>query len=67
MGVPAVRSASDRTDERINEIDRSASLTAGMVVLLAALVMFMVEIARGEDGSPYYQLLALGDSATWSR
>jgi hypothetical protein len=62
----------DRTDERINEIDRSASLTAGMVALLAALVMFMVEIARGEDGSPYYQLLALGGlsyvvSLTWLR
>ncbi len=62
----------DRTDERINEIDRSASLTAGMVVLLAVLVMFVVEIAQGEDGSPYYQLGALGGlsyvvSLTWLR
>jgi peptidoglycan/LPS O-acetylase OafA/YrhL len=62
----------DRTDERINEIDRSASLTAGMVVLLAALLMFVVEIAQGEDGSPYYQLGALGGvsyvvSLTWLR
>lgn len=50
----------DRTDERINAIDRSASLVAGMTVLLAALLMFVVEIAQGKDGSPYYQLGALG-------
>ena len=47
-------------DERINSHDRDASLVAGMTVLLATLVMFMVEIARGDDGSPYYQLGALG-------
>jgi len=50
----------DRTDERINQIDRSASLVAGMTVLLAVLAMFVVEIAQGQDGSPYYQLGALG-------
>ena len=62
----------DRTDERINEIDRSASLAAGMVVLLAVLVLFVVEIARGQDGSPYSQLGALGGltyvaALTWLR
>ena len=62
----------DRTDERINEIDRSASLTAGMAVLLAVLVMFVGEIAQGKDGSPYSQLGALGGlsyvaSLTWLR
>jgi len=62
----------DRTDERINAIDRSASLVAGMTVLLAVLVMFVVEVARGEDGSPYSQLGALGGvtylaSLTWLR
>jgi hypothetical protein len=50
----------DRTDERINQIDRSASLFAGMTVLLAVLAMFVVEIAQGKDGSPYSQLGALG-------
>lgn len=53
----------DRSDERINQIDRSASLVAGMTVLLAVLVMFVVEIARGDDGSPYYLLGALGGAA----
>ena len=50
----------DRTDERINQIDRSASLVAGMTVLMAVLAMFVVEIAQGKDGSPYSQLGAVG-------
>lgn len=50
----------DRTDERINQIDQSATVVAGMTVLFAVLAMFMVEIAQGKDGSPYYQLGALG-------
>ena len=50
----------DRTDERINQIDRSASLVAGMTVLMAVLAMFVVEIAQGRDGSPYSQLGAVG-------
>ena len=50
----------DRTDERINQIDRSASMAAGMTVLLVALVMFGVEIAQGKDGPPYSQLGAVG-------
>ena len=50
----------DRRDERINEIDQRATTLAGVVVLLSVLVMFMVSIARGQDGSPYYQLGAIG-------
>lgn len=50
----------DRTDERINSLDRDASLFAGMVLLATVLAMFMVEVARGHEGSPYYQLGALG-------
>lgn len=50
----------DRSDERINQIDQSASLFAGMTVLLVVLVMFVVEIAQGKDGSPYSQLGAVG-------
>lgn len=53
----------DRRDERINDIDLRASTVAGMSVLGAVLVMFMVEIARGQDGSPYFQLAALGGVA----
>ena len=54
------RGLADRRDERINAIDRDATLFAGAVLLLAVIVMFMVEVARGDDGSPYYQLGALG-------
>jgi hypothetical protein len=53
----------DRRDERINAIDAAASLVAGMAVLVAVLVMFMVEIAQGKDGMPYAALGALGGGA----
>ena len=55
-----VRGLADRRDERINAIDRDATLVAGGVVLAAVIVMFMVEVARGQDGSPYSALGALG-------
>lgn len=50
----------DRRDERINLIDTQATVFAGMVVIIAVIVGFVVAIARGQDGSPYYQLGALG-------
>lgn len=50
----------NRRDERINQIDQRATTAAGGVVLVAVIVMFMVTIARGQDGSPYYQLGTLG-------
>jgi hypothetical protein len=50
----------DRRDERINQIDRDASMISGMVVLPAVLAMFVVEIAQGKDGLPYSLLGALG-------
>ena len=53
----------DRRDERINQLDSGASLVAGMTVLVAVIVMFVVAIAQGQDGSPYYQLGALGGVA----
>lgn len=53
----------DREDERINQLDASATLFAGAALILAVLVMFIVEIAQGKDGSPYYQLGALAGVA----
>ena len=50
----------DRRDERINSIDNQATGFAGMAVILAVLVGFVVEIARGQDGSPYSALAAIG-------
>ena len=48
-----------RRDERINTIDRDASLAAGLSLIVAVLVMFVVEVARGRDGSPYDWLAGL--------
>ena len=53
----------NRRDERINDIDLRATTFAGSSVLVAVLVMFMVEIARGHDPSPYAALAALGGVA----
>lgn len=52
-----------RNDERINSIDRDASLFSGMVVLVVVLVAFVVEIAQGRDGQPYAALGAVGGLA----
>ncbi len=53
----------DRRDERINALDRDATLVAGGSVLAAVLVAFVVEIARGGDGMPYAALGAIGGVA----
>ncbi len=53
----------DRRDERINALDLSATAFAGMAVIFAVILMFMLEIARGQDGSPYFGLGALGGVA----
>lgn len=53
----------DRRDERINRIDGDASLFAGMTLLAAVLIGFVVEIARGQDGEPYSALGAIAGVA----
>jgi hypothetical protein len=53
----------DRRDERINQIDLWATAVAGIAVIVAVIVAFIVEIARGNDGSPYTWLGALGGVA----
>ncbi len=55
-----VRGLLDRRDERIVAIDWQATAVAGAVVIGAIIVAFIVEIARGQDGAPYYCLGALG-------
>ena len=64
MGRPAQRddapACATATDERINAIDKDATVFAGMLVIAAVLVMFMVELAQGRDGMPYAALGALG-------
>ncbi len=53
----------DRRDERINRIDSEATTIAGMAVIIAVIVAFVVEIAQGHDGSPYAMLGAIGGVA----
>jgi Na+/melibiose symporter-like transporter len=52
-----------RSDERINSIDRDATVFSGMVVLLTVLGGFVIEIAQGQDGQPYATLGAIGGVA----
>ena len=43
----------DTQDERGAAIDLRATAFAGVVVISAVIVGFMVDLARGGDGSPY--------------
>jgi hypothetical protein len=43
----------DGRDERFRMIDVHASALAGLVVIAAIIIGFVVEIARGHDGNPY--------------
>jgi drug/metabolite transporter (DMT)-like permease len=53
----------DGRDERFRQIDVLATAIAGLVVITAVIVAFIVEIARGHDGTPYTWLGALGGLA----
>jgi hypothetical protein len=50
-------------DERWETIDVHATALAGVVVFLAIIGAFLVEIAQGKDGSPYSALGAVGGLA----
>src|SRR5581483_2501085 len=53
----------DGRDERFRQIDIHATAIAGLAVLTAIIVAFVVELARGHDGSPYGWLGAIGGAA----
>jgi hypothetical protein len=46
----------DRKDERINALDKDATVFAASVLLLAILGMAVWELAHGRDGQPYAAL-----------
>lgn len=50
----------DGRDERFRQIDIHATALAGIVVLTAIIVAFIVEVGRGQDGTPYSWLGAIG-------
>jgi len=58
-----IRGLTTGRDERFAQIDLKATAAAGLVLLIAVIVAWLVEIARGHSGSPYYWLAALGGLA----
>lgn len=54
------RGVLDHRDERLAGMDLQATALAGLVVISAVVVAFVVEIAKGHEGSPYSWLGALG-------
>jgi hypothetical protein len=53
----------DGRDEYWQGLDSSATLLAGLVLIVAVIAMSMWEWAHGRNGSPYVQLCALGGLA----
>jgi hypothetical protein len=49
----------DGRDERFRQLDIHATAIAGLAVITAIIVAFLVELARGHDGSPYTWLGAI--------
>ena len=49
----------DGRDERFRQIDIYATAVAGLAVITAIIVAFVVELARGHNGSPYGWLGAI--------
>ncbi|MBV8712554.1 MAG: hypothetical protein JOY56_12290 [Solirubrobacterales bacterium] len=53
----------DGRDERFHRIDVNATAFAGSVVILAIIVAFVIELARGRSGDPYGWLGAIAGLA----
>jgi hypothetical protein len=53
----------DGRDERFAMIDLKATATAGFTLILAVIVAFVVELARGHNGNPYAWLGAIAGIA----
>ena len=53
----------DGRDERFRQLDIHATALAGLAVIVAVVVAFLVEVARGHDGQPYAWLGAVGGIA----
>jgi hypothetical protein len=50
----------DGRDERFRMIDIHATALAGIAVILAIIIAFLVELANGHNGNPYGWLGAIG-------
>jgi hypothetical protein len=54
-----VRGLMDHGDERLTTIDLTATAAAGMAMIVADLVAFVIDLGRGGDGMPYAWLGAI--------
>jgi hypothetical protein len=50
----------DGRDERFAQIDLRATAIAGFAIIVALIVAFLTEIARGHNGNPFGWLMAIG-------
>jgi hypothetical protein len=50
----------DGRDERFRQMDIHATALAGLAVIFAVIIAFIVELAQGHSGSPYGWLGAIG-------
>jgi hypothetical protein len=50
----------DGRDERFRQIDIHATALAGLAMIIAVIVAFLVELTHGHSGSPYAWLAAIG-------
>jgi hypothetical protein len=55
-----VRGLLDHRDERLAGIDLRATAVTAVVMILAVLAGFVIEVARGHDGAPYALIGAVG-------
>jgi Flp pilus assembly protein protease CpaA len=55
-----VRGLTVRGDERFAQIDLKATAISGLVLIIALIVAWLVQLAEGHDGNPYTWLLAVG-------
>lgn len=53
----------DGRDERFRQIDIHATAIAGLAVITAIIIAFLIELAHGHNGSPYAWLGAVGGLA----
>jgi drug/metabolite transporter (DMT)-like permease len=53
----------DGRDERFRAIDMRATAISGLAVLTAIIIAFVIEVARGHDGSPFAWLGAIAGLA----
>ena len=63
VGNDTIRGLTTGRDERFAQIDLRATAVAGLALIITLIVSWLVEIARGHSGSPYYWLCAIGGLA----